>query len=91
MRYLILLYLIKFSVDSRKLKIILPSNFKKGGDSIMKDIKKNNSDSKIFKRNQKKIIDYNDKNSNYCVSCGAEIPEGELLCKICLNKANDTS
>ncbi len=30
-----------------------------------------------------RIIKYNNFNSNYCVSCGAEIPEGQMICFTC--------
>ena len=28
----------------------------------------------------------NDMNSNYCVCCGEEIPEGQQVCKSCMAK-----
>lgn len=35
----------------------------------------------------KKIIVYY--NDNYCVACGKQIPEGQMVCRYCIKKEED--
>ncbi len=65
---------------SKKLKIEVTLSMKRNSKLIYKKNRR-----KLILKTKKKI-DYNDQNTNYCVICGTEIPEGKHICSYCADK-----